>query len=475
MTEPFPRRPRVLGSPRSVALAKEGVPPEWEPGCGAPRRRRPVGRERQPGATGHVTSRACCVSLGRDNGVIPPNTAHGSGVFDPIPAAARHQLPGVSDVGRFAPAPRRIPPPTLKPTGPRPRPRMAGTSRGPRAPPWTVALIIGVIAVLQGFHRLFGGEYSGSGCYIVVTAGREDSRGLGNPMTEPFPRRPRVLGSPRSVALAKEGVPPEWEPGCGAPRRQGSAGPGWKALAPRIALYSNASQNDGSFPPGVGSEHRPVPVRPGANWRHSHASTSSAAGSGAPRGEPLDAMGRVGILKRSGARACPNLLQRRPATGSTTRRSAEYQRFFSRAPARSGPLQQIWTNGAASGPSPRGGRRLDGDHDEHPDGRMGSRERRPAASTSLDPRARLLEVRARGSSDVLGGYPTISRTAAPAHSAPWTPRRRNVHFALESAVPTVVLECEMRVSARKARRASAPSPPAPLTPRPRQPLRPAGV
>ena len=105
MTEPFPRRPRVLGSPRSVALAKEGVPPEWEPGCGAPRRRRPVGRERQPGATGHVTSRACCVSLGRDNGVIPPNTAHGSGVFDPIPAAVRHQLLGVSGVGYFAPAP----------------------------------------------------------------------------------------------------------------------------------------------------------------------------------------------------------------------------------------------------------------------------------------------------------------------------------------------------------------------------------
>ena len=101
---------------------------------------------------------------------------------------------------------------------------MAGTSRGPRAPPWTVALIIGVIAVLQRFHRLFGGEYSGSGCYIVVTAGREDSRGLGNPMTEPFPRRPRVLGSPRSVALAKEGVPPEWEPGCGAPRRRRPVG-----------------------------------------------------------------------------------------------------------------------------------------------------------------------------------------------------------------------------------------------------------
>ena len=76
----------------------------------------------------------------------------------------------------------------------------------------------------QEIHRLFGGEYSGTGCYIVVTAGREDSRGLGNPMTEPFPRRPRVLGSPRSVALAKEGVPPEWEPGCGAPRRRRPVG-----------------------------------------------------------------------------------------------------------------------------------------------------------------------------------------------------------------------------------------------------------
>ena len=160
----------------------------------------------------------------RDNGVIPLHTAHGSGVFDPIPAAARHRLPGVSDVGRFAPAPRRIPPPTLKPTGPRPRPRMAGTPWGPRAPPRAVALIIGASAVLQRFHRLFGGEYSGTGCYIVVTAGREDSRGLGNPMTEPFPRRPRVLGSPRLVALAKEGVPPEWEPGCGAPRRRRPVG-----------------------------------------------------------------------------------------------------------------------------------------------------------------------------------------------------------------------------------------------------------
>ena len=78
--------------------------------------------------------------------------------------------------------------------------------------------------VSQGFHRLFGGECSGSSGYIVVAAGREDSRGLGSPMTEFLPRRPRVLGSPRSVALAKEGVPPEWEPGCGAPRRRRPVG-----------------------------------------------------------------------------------------------------------------------------------------------------------------------------------------------------------------------------------------------------------
>ena len=78
--------------------------------------------------------------------------------------------------------------------------------------------------VSQGFHRLFGGECSGSSGYIVVAAGREDSRGLGSPMTEFLPRRPRVLGSPRLVALAKEGVPPEWEPGCGAPRRRRPVG-----------------------------------------------------------------------------------------------------------------------------------------------------------------------------------------------------------------------------------------------------------
>ena len=91
--------------------------------------------------------------------------------------------------------------------------------------------------IRRRFPGCWGGECSGSSGYIVVAAGREDSRGLGSPMTEFLPRRPRVLGSPRLVALAKEGVPPEWEPGCGAPRRQRSAGPGRKAPAPRIASH----------------------------------------------------------------------------------------------------------------------------------------------------------------------------------------------------------------------------------------------
>ena len=47
----------------------------------------------------------------------------------------------------------------------------------------------------------------------------------------------------------------------------------------------------------------------------------------------------------------------------------------------------------------------------------------PAPRSSLNPRERLLEVRARGSSDVLAGYPAISRTAAPTSPAPPAPRR----------------------------------------------------
>ena len=74
---------------------------------------------------------------------------------------------------------------------------------------------------------------------------------------------------------------------------------------------------------------------------------------------------RVGFLRRFGAGACPNLPQRRSAAGSAARRGAEYQRFSSHAPARSGPLWQIWTTSAAAGP--REGRRgMSGDRGGRP-------------------------------------------------------------------------------------------------------------
>ena len=108
---------------------------------------------------------------------------------------------------------------------------------------------------------------------------------------------------------------------------------------------------------------------------------------------------RVGLLRRAEAGACPNLLQRRSAAGSAVKKSAKYQRFSSGAPARSGPLQQIWTNGAAAGPCTDGGR---GDH--------------PAPEPPRPP----------------GVGPV--------------PGRRDVHFALERALLTAHLECKMHIS-----------------------------
>ena len=82
---------------------------------------------------------------------------------------------------------------------------------------------------------------------------------------------------------------------------------------------------------------------------------------------------RVGLLRRPGAGACPNLLQRRPRPGSAASKGAEYQPFSFGAPARSVPLQQIWTTCAAAGP-PGGSPRVprEGHH-----GSGGGRSRRP--------------------------------------------------------------------------------------------------
>ena len=102
---------------------------------------------------------------------------------------------------------------------------------------------------------------------------------------------------------------------------------------------------------------------------------------------------RVGLLGRSGAGACPNLLQRRPAAGSAASRSAKYQRLSSGVLVGFGPLQQIRTTDAAAGPG------------------------RGAASR--------------------------------AEAAAGAPGRRDARFALESAVPTVILECKMHISTRR--------------------------
>ena len=61
-------------------------------------------------------------------------------------------------------------------------------------------------------------------------------------------------------------------------------------------------------------------------------------------------MVQVGLLGHSGGGARPNPPQRRPATGSAARRSAEYQRFSFGASAEPGSLWQIWATRAAADP-----------------------------------------------------------------------------------------------------------------------------
>ena len=68
----------------------------------------------------------------------------------------------------------------------------------------------------------------------------------------------------------------------------------------------------------------------------------------------------VGLVGWFGAGMCPNLPQRRPGPGSAVSGGAEYQRFFSRAPVRSGSLWQIWTACVAAGPGQGLGRGVRG-------------------------------------------------------------------------------------------------------------------
>ena len=93
------------------------------------------------------------------------------------------------------------------------------------------------------------------------------------------------------------------------------------------------------------------------------AALSSAKCTSRRQGTPAPAAGwpAAPLTGARGGAGCPNLPQRRPAAVSAAKKSAEYQRFFSRAPARSGPLWQIWTTRVAANPregrhGPVGGR-----------------------------------------------------------------------------------------------------------------------
>ena len=106
---------------------------------------------------------------------------------------------------------------------------------------------------------------------------------------------------------------------------------------------------------------RRLPRRERLNEPHLTRTGGSGARVGAVWGMDGRGVVLVGLLGRSGAGACPNLPQRRPAAVSAAKKSAEYQRFFSRASARSRPLWQILTTRAAAGPwegrrGPVGGR-----------------------------------------------------------------------------------------------------------------------
>ena len=170
---------------------------------------------------------------------------------------------------------------------------------------------------------------------------------------------------------------------------------------------------------------RRLPRRERLNEPHLTRTGGSGARVGAVWGMDGRGVVLVGLLWRSGAGACPNLPQRRPGPGSAAKKSAEYQRFFSRAPARSGPLWQIWTTRVAA--NPREGRH----------GPVGGRDRPLEGPPQAGRRPQRAPRRA-------------NRAHRPRRRPPrTTPRLRNVHFALESAVPTVILECKMHLSTRK--------------------------
>ncbi len=149
-------------------------------------------------------------------------------------------------------------------------------------------------------------------------------------------------------------------------------------------------------------------------------------------------VGRVGLLWRPGAGTCPHLPQRRPGPGSAANETAEYQRFSSGVPARSGPLWQIWTTGAAAGPvvraSPASARSMTSTPARTParravadragapfDRAAGPAQAPQSARSPLNPRERTSSRRSRGLPGDLGGQVTISRVTRRSRELPRRP------------------------------------------------------
>ena len=139
----------------------------------------------------------------------------------------------------------------------------------------------------------------------------------------------------------------------------------------------------------------------------------------------------VGLLWRPGARSCPNLPQRRPRPGSAVSGGAEYQQFFSRIPARSGPLWQIWTI-RRRGPAGEGDRGPGGGPGaclDDPAGPVDPRRTRGSAGPGQDPDARP-DPRGLAHPRAPPGRPDPSRTrrfpverASPICAFDWKPAR----------------------------------------------------
>ncbi len=160
----------------------------------------------------------------------------------------------------------------------------------------------------------------------------------------------------------------------------------------------------------------------------------------------------MGLLGRPGAGACPNLPQRRSGPRSAAKKSAEYQRFSSGVPARSGPLWQIWTTGAAAGPVGRAVVRLGEVHGvgagagtgeaggcgpggcpvrphwPRPSNAADPAQALRSARSPLNPRERTSSRRSRGLPGDLAGYPAISRVTrrsrGPPRRSPTAPHHR---------------------------------------------------